>query len=275
MLQFWIEPGCTLKIRPFDAIMLVVRLEWTVKAFFEADGIGKFTDRMSAALGIHRADLKVVQVYEGSVIVQFQITTDDEENPIKTLKSLEETFKTVAPTLGDSLGAFIMQVVGSDGSIVAMKGYEDLSDLQNNKNFVNLISEFEESQKSDEIFIWDSYDDIIIEEETKTETSADDESTKDDTSPVEDPNTSTETTKVTEEKPRDAEEVTQTMNIVKTIVKTTITDSESSNNSQTLFLVIIVVILAVVVFSLLLCYFLNKQKAKLHIKESQVSPRST
>jgi len=40
--------------------MLAIRLEWTVKQFFSEKAIGKFTDRMSAALGIHRADMKVV-----------------------------------------------------------------------------------------------------------------------------------------------------------------------------------------------------------------------
>ena len=59
-LDFWIEPGCTLYIRPRDAIMLAIRLEWTLKEFFQEDAIGKFTDRMAAVLGIHRADLKVV-----------------------------------------------------------------------------------------------------------------------------------------------------------------------------------------------------------------------
>ena len=53
--------------------MLAVRLEWTVKSFFEEKAIGKFTDRMASILGVHKADLKVVQVYEGSVIVNFQV----------------------------------------------------------------------------------------------------------------------------------------------------------------------------------------------------------
>ena len=33
-LQFWMLPGCTLYVVPRDAIMLAVRLEWTVKEFF-------------------------------------------------------------------------------------------------------------------------------------------------------------------------------------------------------------------------------------------------
>lgn len=75
-LQFWIEPGCTLYVAPRDAIMLAIRLEWTVKEFFEEKSVGIFTDRMSAALGIHAADMKIVQVYEGSVVVAFQVFSD-------------------------------------------------------------------------------------------------------------------------------------------------------------------------------------------------------
>ena len=35
---------------------------------------------MSAALGIHAADMKIVQVYEGSVVVAFQVFSDQDEN---------------------------------------------------------------------------------------------------------------------------------------------------------------------------------------------------
>lgn len=73
--------------------MLAIRLEWTVKGFFQADGIGKFTDRMAAVLGIHKADLKVVQVYEGSVIVEFQVMTEEsDKDPKATLLKLEKKF---------------------------------------------------------------------------------------------------------------------------------------------------------------------------------------
>ena len=34
---------------------------------------------MTAVLGIHRADLKVVQVYEGSVIIEFQVFAEDDD----------------------------------------------------------------------------------------------------------------------------------------------------------------------------------------------------
>lgn len=92
-LQFWITPGCTLFIYPRDAIMLAVRLEWTVAEFYQEDGIGIFTDRMAAALGIARADLKVVQVYEGSVIVEFQVFSEEgDTDSAATLQAIESKF---------------------------------------------------------------------------------------------------------------------------------------------------------------------------------------
>ena len=125
--------------------MLVVRLEWTVKNFFEDDGVGKFTDRMAAVLGIHRADLKVVQVYEGSAIVEFVVEAEEgDTNASASLAAIEQTFVKVVPTLdADVLGAPVMQVVDSTGNIEAAEGYEDLSGLTGNSNFANLIAEFE------------------------------------------------------------------------------------------------------------------------------------
>ena len=145
-LEFWIEPGCTVYVYPRDAIMVAIRLEWTLKEFFEEDSIGKFTDRMAAVLGIHKADLKVVQVFEGSVIIEFQIFAEEgDSNPTATLQILEQKFVEAAPTLGDSLGAPVMQIVTSEGTIIPMEGYEDLAGLANNENFSNLIDHFQQT----------------------------------------------------------------------------------------------------------------------------------
>lgn len=38
---------------------------------------------------------------------------------------MDQKFVEVAPTLGDELGAPIMQVVSNSGSVTAMEGYED------------------------------------------------------------------------------------------------------------------------------------------------------
>lgn len=159
-LQFWLEPGCTLYVYPRDAIMLAIRLEWTLKEFFEADAMGRFIDRMAAALGIHKADLKVVQVYEGSVIIEFQVLApEDDPNPKQTLERLEMTFKEKAPLFGDSLGAPIMQIVTSAGEIIAMKGFEDYTALRENKHFVDLIEDFKRQRDANKN-MWEALDDM-------------------------------------------------------------------------------------------------------------------
>jgi hypothetical protein len=76
ILEFFIAPKegtkpCHITIRPRDAIMLGVRLEFTMDEFFAQGGVVSFVDRMAASLGIHKADIRVVNVYEGSTIIDF------------------------------------------------------------------------------------------------------------------------------------------------------------------------------------------------------------
>ena len=82
-LQFYIENynqnGCSIFIYPRDAVMLGIRLEFTMDEFFAEGGIVTFADRMAGVLGIHAADIKVVSVYEGSTIIEFQVLQRDEE----------------------------------------------------------------------------------------------------------------------------------------------------------------------------------------------------
>ena len=59
--------------------MLGIRLEFTMDEFFADGGIVTFADRMAGVLGIHAADIKVVSVYEGSTIIEFQVLQRDEE----------------------------------------------------------------------------------------------------------------------------------------------------------------------------------------------------
>lgn len=70
------------------------------------------------------------------------MSEEGDANPTATLKAIEKKFEAIAPTLGDSLGAPVMQIVNSEGTVIAMVGYEDLSGLQNNSNFNDLISQF-------------------------------------------------------------------------------------------------------------------------------------
>ena len=55
----------------------MVRMEWTMVQFFAGGGTTNFIDRLTGALGIHSSNVKIVSVYEGSVIVNYEMTVDD------------------------------------------------------------------------------------------------------------------------------------------------------------------------------------------------------
>jgi hypothetical protein len=70
-LEFYLTKNCTIFIEPIDSIQASVRMNWTMKEFFSAGGTTKFVDRVAASLGIRAANIKVVSVYMGSVVVDF------------------------------------------------------------------------------------------------------------------------------------------------------------------------------------------------------------
>merc|ERR1712110_299571 len=116
-LQFWIEPGCELRIMPRDAIMLAIRLEFTFEEFFARGGITTFIDRMAASIGVHRADLKVVSVYEGSTIVDFEVIRDLTSATVIDFDEIKETFETVMSSAEEFMGTTILEVSTTGGSI--------------------------------------------------------------------------------------------------------------------------------------------------------------
>jgi hypothetical protein len=52
-------------------------MEWTLDAFFKEGGTTSFMDRIAGSLGIHASTIKIVSVYEGSLVVNYEITSDD------------------------------------------------------------------------------------------------------------------------------------------------------------------------------------------------------
>jgi len=44
--------------------------------FYSAGGVTSFVDRVSASLGIHASQMKIVAVYTGSVVVEYEIEND-------------------------------------------------------------------------------------------------------------------------------------------------------------------------------------------------------
>jgi len=98
--------------------MLGVRLEFTMEEFFAEGGVTTFTDRMAASLGIHAADLKVVAVYEGSTIIDFQVLSDiGAETPLN-LAAVQETFEAVVSTMDTFMGSPVLNAVSGGAPIV-------------------------------------------------------------------------------------------------------------------------------------------------------------
>lgn len=90
-LEFYIDTGCEITVEPLDQIKTSVRLSWTLEEFYAEGGTTTFTDRVAASLGIPAWRVKTVAVYEGSVIVDFFILPDeDEEDSEAELASIGE-----------------------------------------------------------------------------------------------------------------------------------------------------------------------------------------
>lgn len=81
VLEFYLDTTCQLKIKPRDAIQALVRMEWSLAAFFDNGGTTSFMDRVAGSLGIHASTIKIVSVYEGSLVVNYEIS-DPNNDPV-------------------------------------------------------------------------------------------------------------------------------------------------------------------------------------------------
>lgn len=77
ILEFYITPGCQLEVAPRNAIQTMVRMEWTMDEFFSNGGTTQFIDRVAGSLGIHASTIKIVSVYDGSLVVNYGIENDN------------------------------------------------------------------------------------------------------------------------------------------------------------------------------------------------------
>jgi hypothetical protein len=82
ILEFYLTEGCELNVSPRDAIQTLVRMEWSVDQFFSEGGTSTFAERLAGSLGIHMSTVKVVSVYEGSLVVNYELAATKEE-PLK------------------------------------------------------------------------------------------------------------------------------------------------------------------------------------------------
>jgi len=79
ILEFYLTEGCELNVSPRDAIQTLVRMEWTTDQFFAEGGTSTFAQRLAGSLGIHMSTVKVVSVYQGSLVVNYELASTKEE----------------------------------------------------------------------------------------------------------------------------------------------------------------------------------------------------
>lgn len=122
ILEFYITPDCPLFIQPRNTIMLGVRLEFEMNEFFEAGGVTTFIDNMAASLGIHKADLRVVAVYQGSTIIDFEVISGFLEDTPLDLGKVEQTFTDLMAVSPEFMGSVILSAVASTIPIITVNG---------------------------------------------------------------------------------------------------------------------------------------------------------
>lgn len=129
-----------------------------IDTFFSGGGITSFTDNIAGALGIHASNIKIVSVYEGSVVVDYYIIADsDDDNPEETLAAIETTLVTALDEGTIDLGAPVLEV-----SVTSTSGttYEPIT-------IVEEVEEQDEEEEQDE-----------VEEEVTIEIQFDEETTQ-------------------------------------------------------------------------------------------------
>jgi len=141
-----------------NAIQLGVRLDFDFDTFFAEGGVTTFIDNMAAVLGIHKADLKVISVYEGSVIIDFEVIENlFAEIPV-VLEEVQATFETAATVMETFMGAPVLGAVSAAIVVVTPNTplNEDGSILQ---EFINIWDEPEDPDAP----IIENEDDIKVE----------------------------------------------------------------------------------------------------------------
>ena len=119
-LEFYITPGCLIEIEPKDAIMTRVRMDWSLSAFYSNGGTTMFADRLAASLGIPSYRVKIVAVYEGSVVCETMIVEEDEEEEEAIREQKEANGEVVdenpapAVSLEDLLNTLVEQAESGD-----------------------------------------------------------------------------------------------------------------------------------------------------------------
>lgn len=122
ILEFYLTPGCEILVEPRDAIQTKVRLEWTVDDFYAKGGTTTFVDRLAGSLGIHASTIKVVGVYTGSLVVDYNIFAPEDASPASVAEVLQQIQQTQVMQIATGtldLGAPVLDFEQDDAPIVS------------------------------------------------------------------------------------------------------------------------------------------------------------
>jgi hypothetical protein len=88
-------------------------MNWTMNQFFADGGTTKFVDRVAASLGLKPANIKVVSVYQGSVIVDFTIVEDLVKSVLRAggMDQIQNTLAQALTSKTINLGAPILNAM--------------------------------------------------------------------------------------------------------------------------------------------------------------------
>jgi len=89
-------------------------MEWTLQEFYAEGGTTTFADRLASSLGIHPSAIKVVGVYEGSLVLKYDIVVPDQDKAAAKQLAKKQTGLFAAGKL--DLGAPVLDVAASSGA---------------------------------------------------------------------------------------------------------------------------------------------------------------
>lgn len=105
---------------------------------------------MIGSLGIHAGDLRVVAVYEGSTIIDFEIIRNLLDETPLDLQKVEEDFRVLATTADSFMGSTILGAAVETIAIItpnspageaAVEAYKDIWDIDEEGNVVGVKTE--------------------------------------------------------------------------------------------------------------------------------------
>ena len=144
ILEFYITAGCNVVVKPRNAIQTLVRMEWTMEEFFADGGTTSFVDRLTGSLGIHASSVKIVSVYEGSLIVNYEIEADEDDTDGSALAAIAARQDELMASGSIDLGAPVLAYESKTQIEVSTDTYTPVTIVaptyaQDNKNTANVF----------------------------------------------------------------------------------------------------------------------------------------